>query len=63
MTEPSAACAAARRRSLAAPDEAGRLRLVAEEDVLGDAQVVDEVELLVDGGDPGLRRGRAAWRT
>ena len=33
------------------------LRLVAEEDVLRHDEVVDEVELLVDGGDAGLHRG------
>src|SRR6185437_12081839 len=39
-----------------APDEATALRLVAEEDVVGDAESVDEVELLVDGRDAGLHR-------
>lgn len=34
-----------------ADDEAGAGRFVAEEDVLGDREVLDEVEFLVDGGD------------
>ena len=37
--------------------EAGGAELVAEEDVLGDAEVGDEVELLVDRGDPEVHRG------
>ena len=42
---------------VAAADEAEDPGLVAEERVLGDAEVVDEVELLVDGGDAGLHGG------
>jgi len=41
---------------LTAHEAAGRL-LVAEEHVLGDCEVVHQVEFLVDGRDPGLRRG------
>ncbi len=38
-------------------DEAGAGRFMAQEDVLGDRQVLDQVEFLVDGGDPETHRG------
>ena len=42
-------------------DHGAPAQLVAEEQVVGDGQVVDEVELLVDGGHaPGQGRGRIA---
>ena len=42
---------------LAAPAEAERGRLVAEEDVLRHRQAVDQVQLLVHGGEAGPQRG------
>src|ERR687891_712064 len=39
------------------PGETGRAHLVAEVDVLGHGQAVDQVQLLVDGGDPAAHGG------